>query len=189
VQVSFCDNTFLFWNQGNLMKTNLLLAATALIALTTGSAMAASPMAAFHGRGADPVVRHSPGKRVLYNQNSDSSFAYINSQNYTSGVTADNDQSADDFIVPSRKKWKVTEVDVTGCCSGTTSITENVYFYKDNNQAWIVHQPLGHGKSQLCDQPRKGRRAEGRALLGFRRGQLQLRRRLRLGLGGEVHDR
>ena len=117
------------------MKTNLLLAATAVITVTTGSAMAAPPMAAFHGPWANPVVRHSPGKQVLYNQNSDSSFAYVNSQNYTSGVTADNDQAADDFVVPSGKTWKVTEVDVTCCCSGTSSITENVTFYKDHNGA------------------------------------------------------
>jgi hypothetical protein len=100
------------------MKTNLLLAATALVVLTTANAMAS------------PVIRPA-GKQVLYNQNSDSSFAYVNSQNYTSGVTADNDQSVDDFVVPSGKTWKVTEVDVTGCCSGTATITENVYFYKD----------------------------------------------------------
>jgi hypothetical protein len=117
------------------MKTNLLRSATAVVAVTTGSAMAAPPTAAFHGPEANPVVRHSPGKQVLYTQNSDSSFAYVNSQNYTSGVTADNDQAADDFIVPSGETWKVTEVDVTGCCSGAASITENVYFYKDKNGA------------------------------------------------------
>ena len=117
------------------MKTNLLLTATAIIALATASAMPAASMAASHGPKAGPVIRHSPGTRVLYNQNSNSSFAYVNSQNYTSGVTANNDQSADDFIVPSGKTWKVTEVDVTGCCAYTTSISENVYFYKDNNGA------------------------------------------------------
>jgi hypothetical protein len=125
------------------MKTNLLLATTAVIALTIVSAMAAPPTAAFHGPGANSMVRHSPGRQVLYNQNSDSSFAYVNSQNYTSGVTAYDDQAADDFIVPSGKTWKVTEVDVTGCCAYTTSITENVYFYKDNNGA--PGKPVRHG--------------------------------------------
>lgn len=117
------------------MKTNLLPAATAILAVTAMSAMAAPSMDALHGPGANPVVRHSAGEQVLYNQNSDSSFAYINSQNYTSGVTADNDQAVDDFIVPTGKKWTVTEVNVTGCCAYTTSITENVYFYKDKNGA------------------------------------------------------
>jgi hypothetical protein len=108
------------------MKTEFLSAAAAVIALTTSTAIAAPTTAAFHG---------AKGKHMLYNQNSDSSFAYINSQNYTSGVTADNDQSADDFIVPAGKTWKVTEVDVSGCCSGTAAITEDVYFYKDKNGA------------------------------------------------------
>ena len=114
------------------MKTKLLLSATAVIALTTGTAIAVPPMAAFDGPEASPVVGHS---QVLYNQNSDTNFAYVNSQNYISGSAADDDQAADDFIVPSGSTWKVTEVDVTGCCSGTATITENVYFYKDKNGA------------------------------------------------------
>lgn len=117
------------------MKSNLLLAASAVIALTTASATAAPPTVVFHGPKANPAVRHSPGQKMLYNQNSNPSYADINSQNYTSGDTADNDQAADDFVVPSGKTWKVTEVDVTGCCAYTTSITESVYFYKDNNGA------------------------------------------------------
>jgi hypothetical protein len=107
------------------MQTNLLLAATAAIALTGVSAMAAPQMVS--------PDRHSPGKQVLYNQNDNPSYAYVNSQNDTGGDTAVNDQGADDFIVPSGKTWKVTEVDVTGCCAYTNSITENVYFYKDKN--------------------------------------------------------
>jgi hypothetical protein len=104
------------------MKANLLLATTALVACATVNATAA-------------VAPQAPAKVVLYNQNNDASFAYMNSQNYTSGVTANNDQAADDFIVPSGKTWKVTEVDVNGCCAYTTSITENVYFYKDKGGA------------------------------------------------------
>lgn len=107
------------------MKTKMLLAATAVIALTGASAMAAPALASpFH---------HSPAKQVLYNQNSNPSFAYVNSQNDTGGDTQYNDQAADDFVVPAGQTWKVTEVDVTGCCAYTTSITENVFFYKDKN--------------------------------------------------------
>jgi hypothetical protein len=125
------------------MKTKLLLAATAVIALTTGTAMAIPAMAASDGPGAGPVVRHSPGAQVLYNQNSETNYAYVNSQNYISGDPADDDQAVDDFIVPSGTTWKVTEVDVTGCCSGTSPITENVYFYRDNNGA--PGKPARHG--------------------------------------------
>lgn len=98
------------------MRTYLLLAAASVIALTIGNAMAASPH-----------------KQVLYSQNSNPSFAYVNSQNDTGGQTAYDDQGVDDFIVPSGTTWKITEVDVTGCCAYTSSITENVYFYKDKN--------------------------------------------------------
>ena len=106
------------------MKTNLLLAATAVAALTAASAMAAPA-----------IVHHSRSVEVLYNQNSDPSYAYVNSQNYSSGATADDDVGVDDFVVPAGKTWKVTEVDVTGCCAYTTSITEDVAFYKDKNGA------------------------------------------------------
>lgn len=80
-----------------------------------------------------PAVHPTAGLKMLYNQNSGSDGINIDSQTYTSGTyTAYNDQGADDFIVPTGKKWKVMEVDVTGCCVGSGG-TENVYFYKDNN--------------------------------------------------------
>ena len=125
------------------MKANPLTAATAVIALTSLGAMAAPGPVQFHGPREGAIIRHIPGKEVLYNQNKDSSFEYVNSQNYTSGVTADNDQGADDFVVPSGQSWRVTEVDVSGCCAGNTAITENVIFYKDDNGS--PGRPVGHG--------------------------------------------
>jgi hypothetical protein len=115
------------------MSKSALLAAAAAIALTTGAAVAAQPpAAAFAGPRVNPVVRHSKGAEVLYNQNSNANGLYVNSQNYTSGTyTAYNDQAADDFVVPKKATWTVTEIDLSGCCSGSP-ISENVFFYKDN---------------------------------------------------------
>ena len=117
------------------MNKSTILAATALVAVVTASTAvtAQPPLAAFTGPKINPVTRHTPGLTVLYNQNSGSDGLYINSQNYTSGTyTAYDDQGADDFVVPSGTTWKVKELDVTGCCSGTPT-SEDVYFYKDNN--------------------------------------------------------
>lgn len=114
------------------MNKSMLLAATAAIALTGGAALAKQPpMATFKAAIATPVTRHTPGMTVLYNQNSGGDGNYVNSQNYTSGVySAYNDTSADDFVVPAGQTWKVKELDVTGCCSGTPT-SEDVYFFKD----------------------------------------------------------
>jgi hypothetical protein len=111
-----------------------ILTTTAIIALASSSVSAgAQPLSACVGPKVNPVVRHTPGMNVLYNQNSNGDGIYINSQNYTSGTyTAYNDQGADDFIVPKGKKWTVKEIDVTGCCSNSPA-SENVFFYKDNN--------------------------------------------------------
>lgn len=127
------------------MNKPAILTATAIIALTTaGASVAASPpLAAFTGPRINPITRHTPGLKVLYNQNSGANGNYINSQNYTSGTYASyNDQGADDFVVPAGKTWKVKEIDVTGCCSGSP-ISENVFFYKDKNGA--PGKPVRHG--------------------------------------------
>lgn len=117
------------------MSKSALLAAAAVIAFTTGGASAAEhhPWTVATTAKVNPVVRHTKGVTVLYNQNSNSNGENIDSQTYTSGTYSSyNDQGADDFIVPKGSKWTVTEVDVTGCCVGSNP-NENVYFYKDNS--------------------------------------------------------
>jgi len=108
------------------------LAATAVIALTAGTAMAAQPMLA------SPTVGHQvvgKGKgKTLYNQNSN--FGYgIDSQNFSSTDAAYDDAGADDFIVPKGKTWTVNEVDVTGVYyNGSGPATsEDVTFYADSS--------------------------------------------------------
>jgi len=113
------------------MKTSTLLAATAVIALTSGTAMAAQPMAA-----SPTIVHRVPpvlGSGVLYNQNSN--FGYgIDSQNFSSTYSKTYDAAgADDFLVPAGKTWKVKGVDATGVYyNGSGPATsENVTFYSD----------------------------------------------------------
>jgi hypothetical protein len=113
------------------MTRNVLLAATAVIALT-GGAMAGPPMSVIVGPKVQGITRHTPGMVVLYNQNSGTNWYNLNSQNYTSGTYSSyNDQAADDFVVPTGQIWKVKEIDVTGCCLSGQPTSENVFFYKD----------------------------------------------------------
>jgi hypothetical protein len=118
------------------------LAAAAAFALTAGAASAAQhPALGVTGVKASPVVVHkAKGAKMLYNQNSSDGTAIV-SMNFTSGTyTAYDSTGADDFIVPKKKQWTVTEVDAGGVYfngSGTCSsnceyaTSENVTFYKD----------------------------------------------------------
>lgn len=111
--------------------SSTLLAATAVIALSAGTAMAAAP------RVASPTIGHQTqgligGSTTLYNQNSN--FGYgIDSQNFSATDSIYDDAGADDFKVPAGTSWKIKEVDVTGVYyngSGPAS-SENVIFYAD----------------------------------------------------------
>jgi hypothetical protein len=89
------------------------------------------------GARAAPTIHNAKGAKVLWNQNSDSNGGYIVSQNFTSGTyAADDDQGADDFVIPKGQTWTVTEVDVSGGYfggSGVPATSEDIYFYKDDN--------------------------------------------------------
>jgi hypothetical protein len=95
------------------MNKTVLLAASAVLALTAGSAMAGShPTLGAKATNVRPI--QSPGG-TLYNQNSNFGYGIV-SQNFTSGSfgTVYNAAAADDFAVPAGKEWKVKGVDVTG---------------------------------------------------------------------------
>jgi hypothetical protein len=110
----------------------------AAFALTAGNASAGAYVgASITDAGAAPTIHKAKGAKTLWKQNSDSNGGYIVSQNFTSGTyAADDDQGADDFVIPKGKTWKVTEVDVSGAYfggSGVPAVSEDVYFYKNNN--------------------------------------------------------
>jgi hypothetical protein len=119
------------------MNKTVLLAASAVLALTAGSALAGpTPSVAVKATPVAPI--QSPGG-TLYNQNSNFSNSIV-SDNFTSGTfgTIYNSAAADDFVVPMGKTWKVTGVDVTGVYSNCTqgvncgpATSEIVTFYKD----------------------------------------------------------
>jgi hypothetical protein len=115
------------------MNKTVLLAATAVLALTAGSAMAAAHPGLV---GAKPTNVHVPphSAAVLYSQNSNFGYGIV-SQNFTSGSfgTVYNAAGADDFVVPAGAKWKVKTVDVTGVYfngSGPAN-SEVITFYKN----------------------------------------------------------
>src|SRR5438477_11615466 len=95
------------------MNKSVLLAASAVLALTAGSAMAAShPSLGVKATHVVPI--QTPGK-ALYNQNSNYGYGIV-SQNFTSGSfgTVYNAAAADDCAVPAGKTWKVKGLDVPG---------------------------------------------------------------------------
>ena len=98
------------------------LAAVSILAFCAGCVFAAEL----------PVPK---GARELYTQNSNDAGDSINSQNYTSDFSSDNNQAADDFVIPKGKKWRVTEIDVSGAYfNGSGPATsENVIFYRDKH--------------------------------------------------------
>lgn len=116
------------------MKKTLLLASSALFALTVcGAASAAGLSASSHVK-ATGVIHPHAGAKMLYNQNSNSTGVGLVSDNFTSGsFSTYDDNGADDFVVPTGKKWKVGEVDVTGVYFNGSgpSAGENITFYKD----------------------------------------------------------
>jgi hypothetical protein len=124
---------FLSPQRGFFMNKTVLLAATAVLALTAGSAFAAShPTVAAKATNAHAI--HSPGK-ALYNQNSNFGYGLV-SQNFTSGSfgTVYNAAAADDFAVPAGKTWKVKGVDVTGVYFNGygPATSELITFYKNS---------------------------------------------------------
>ena len=114
-------------------RTDLLTAAS-LIALCAGSASAGKPPIAF------PKV-----SKVLWDQNSNYIYPAVNSDDYSSTSSLD-DQGADDFVIPKGKTWRITEVDVTGTYfqgSGPANF-ENIVFYRDN--MGVPGKPIRNGR-------------------------------------------
>ena len=109
-----------------MSKVSLLAVVSALALAGQASLAAERPPTHFPGKGA----------KLLYNQNSNPNGEAVGSQNFTSGTySSSDDVGADDFVVPAKTKWTITEVDVTGEYyngPGPAS-SEDVIFYKDDN--------------------------------------------------------
>ena len=116
------------------MNKTVLLAATAVLALTAGSAMAGSSPT-MGVRAAGHAVAPFKKPKTLYSQNSNYASLSIVSQNFSSTYSHTYDAAgADDFLVPAGKIWKITGVDAPGLYfngSGPAQ-SENITFYKDS---------------------------------------------------------
>ncbi len=124
------------------MSKTVLLAAAAAFALTAGGASAAQkPVIGVHGQAPNAVFHLAKGAKMLYTQNSGDGEGVV-SMNFTSGSFSPtyNAAGADDFVVPKKTTWTVTEVDVSGIYFNSVSTcasscdfasSENVTFYAD----------------------------------------------------------
>jgi|SRR5215469_5608853 len=119
------------------MKKTALLAATAAMALSAGSAFAATPGASTAGMHIYAHRFSTPSNlTTLYSQNSNDSGVGLVSDMFGTSFPTYTDQGADDFVVPTGSTWKVKEVDVTGVYfnGAGPATSENVYFYKNNKK-------------------------------------------------------
>jgi hypothetical protein len=119
------------------MSKTVLLATAAVFVLAANTASSANaPAIGVTGAKASALVHKAKGAKMLYNQNSNSNNTGLDSQNYTSAYSKTyNAAGADDFIVPKKAQWTVSEVDVSGLFYNGSgpAISENVTFYNDNN--------------------------------------------------------
>jgi hypothetical protein len=117
------------------MNKACLLAAVSAFALSA-HANAAAPQSLPNFFGGHDLGKALKGAKLLYNQNSNGDGDAVGSQNFTSGkFPSSDDAGADDFVVPKKTKWKITEVDVTGYYYNGTgpAASLNVIFYKDDH--------------------------------------------------------
>ncbi len=98
------------------MSKTVLLATAAAFVLTAGVASAADrPSLGITGVKGTVVVHKSKGAKTLYSQNSNLGATGIDSQNFTSTYSKTyNAAGADDFVVPKKSTWTISEVDVSG---------------------------------------------------------------------------
>lgn len=111
------------------MKKTQLLAAAAVLALTSGVSLAAAPSVA--GKGAVKALSGVKTDAVLYSQNDNDGGTGVTSQNFEATFDAYDNSGADDFKVPKGSTWIVSSVDVTGVYyngSGPAA-SEHVTFY------------------------------------------------------------
>jgi hypothetical protein len=124
------------------MRTTLLLASVAALALCAGGASAGTTHPVAHAKMNHAKAQFKTSNRaldVLYDQNSDSQGYSDISQNFESSFDAYDSQGSDDFTVPSGAKWKITEVDVTGLYFNGPgpAVSENVFFYKADKKSGV----------------------------------------------------
>lgn len=119
------------------MKKTVLLATSAIFALSVGTAMAAAPATSSKGSNhfAHNGLHHKQPGKVLWDQTSDDSGVGIVSQNFESSFDIYDAQGADDFVVPEGSSWKVTGVNTVGLYFNGSGPArdEHVTIYKDKH--------------------------------------------------------
>jgi len=137
------------------MKKTAFLGSAAVVALSAGNGLAATPSAVGQG-----TPHHAfsvlPYSVTLYDQTSDELSKAIGSQNFGAPYSQYDDAAADDFVVSAGHKWAIKEVDVAGVDYGSGAASSlNVIFYK--NSSGIP----GAVKSQCLNESNAGYNGNG----------------------------
>ena len=120
---------------------------TALLTTTALVALAASGLGGALYAAASLSAAKMPGSakaKLLYSQNSNYNGVALGSMNLTS-TSSDDNQVADDFVIPKGKVWTITEVDVSGLYYNGfgPANSENVLFYRSANG--LPGKPIAKG--------------------------------------------
>jgi hypothetical protein len=117
------------------MKKTSLLAAAAVLALTSGVAFAAPGTSTSGHQSQARVIPVQDPAAVLYDQNDNDSGIGITSQNFEASFDIYDNMGADDFTVPAGEIWLVKQVDVTGVYYNGfgPADSQHVAFYKNKN--------------------------------------------------------
>src|SRR6202035_5763904 len=95
------------------MKKTAFLGSAAVVALSAGNALAATPSAVGHGT-PHHVFSILPHSVTLDDQTSDELSSATGSQNFGATSSQYDDAAADVFVVPAGHKWAIKEVHLAG---------------------------------------------------------------------------
>lgn len=99
-------------------------------------------MAALVGLAALVVVPAGAGAAVLYDQTDSGGSSFPSSDDYGAS-NVHTDQIADDFTVPARQTWQITQIDAPGFVFGSPPSTVNAFLYV--NSGSLPGAELSHG--------------------------------------------
>jgi len=115
----------------SVFAASAVFAAVSISSAATAGAGSGRPAAAGHGRAAS-VAPLAP-EAVLWNQIGSPGTSSISSQNFEAALDPYDDAGADDFTIPTGRRWRIKGIRAVGVYVGSgPCASETVTFYRNN---------------------------------------------------------